>query len=264
MSQSREWNPEALELHFLKWLDSTNERRISAVSSHFIEYVKNRHPEYHNRLFVNSIAETVSSLLRQGLLYVDFIGISQASGWGLRLTEAGKVAVKDGEYSPYNSEEYLRRFQVDVPTVTPTILQYAREALLSFKSGCYLATAVMTGVASEVAFTELCGSLGNWLGKELGGKNEEEFRRKLTSKRQYNDKFAVFRTTVDMNKEVIGKSVLENIEIPLNSILEIFRTYRNDAGHATGEPVGKEDADLILHLFPKYMQRLYRLKGDLS
>jgi len=254
---------EAIEFIVLKWLEKATDRRFNIMLKYMPDGVASAMPNSHcpSAYQVNL---AVWSLIRQGMLVFDLSSQTNLGNTTLIITELGMSVVQEGLYNPYNHEDYLIKLCHDIPDLSVTILQYAREALLSYRAGCYLATAVMAGVASEVAFIELCDSLSTWLGSKLGVTSKEEFQRRLKSKRQYNDKFTLFRNTVEMNKDAIGKSVLENIEIPLNSILEIFRTYRNDAGHAIGKPVRNEDADLILHLFPKYMQRLYHLKNDLT
>ena len=51
---------------------------------------------------------------------------------------------------------------------------------------------------------------------------------------------------------------VNNISLPDG---QVIHTYRNDAGHASGNPVGTEDAEMILSLFPNYTRRLYGFKS---
>lgn len=260
--RGREWDCGAREEAVLKWFwPGGGEGSVSDICARLEAGKLPKLPDG-QEIQLGTTKYIIWELLRQGLL---LLAIGRAGyDWTLGLTPIGKAIAEDSGYDHYNSHAYLRNLQVDIPTISPIVLQYAHEALECFRAHCYLATVLMVGVASEVAFFSLCESLAKWIGKTVGSTREEEFRRKLRAKRQYNEKFILFRKTVEMNKVQIGEPLCENLEIPLNSILQIFRLYRNDAGHAAGKPIAKKDADLVFHLFPVYMQTLYGLKAFLD
>jgi hypothetical protein len=47
----------------------------------------------------------------------------------------------------------------------------------------------------------------------------------------------------------------------LDSVLDVSRIYRNDAGHPTGKRIGRDDAFINLQMVARVLQKLYALKG---
>jgi hypothetical protein len=65
------------------------------------------------------------------------------------VTEWGKTCLENGEYVPYEAGLFLSRIRSQIPNLDPIVDWYLMEALNSFRSGAYLAVAVMRGVAAE-------------------------------------------------------------------------------------------------------------------
>ena len=65
------------------------------------------------------------------------------------MTEWGKTCLENGEYVPYEAGLFLSRIRSQIPNLDPIVDWYLMEALNSFRSGAYLAVAVMTGVAAK-------------------------------------------------------------------------------------------------------------------
>ena len=99
----------------------------------------------------DAIRECIWSLIIQGIVVP---GISNDGSYGsnlpwLQVTEWGRKCLEEGEYLPYDTGLFLSRLRSNIPGLDPTVDLYLKEALNSFRSGNYLAAAVMTGVASE-------------------------------------------------------------------------------------------------------------------
>jgi len=139
-----------------------------------------------------SVQQTLAAMwapVSQGLAYIDLTNCSP-DNWELCLTEIGLAAARDEEINPDNAGEYLRRLETKVPDASPTVVQYAREAIVSYTSKSYLASAVMLGVASEAAFLETANTFGSWLDDGPGEKFLEIINNPKTN---YIAKFAEFR-----------------------------------------------------------------------
>jgi hypothetical protein len=67
----------------------------------------------------------------------------------VQVTEGGKTCLENGECVPYDAGLFLSRIRSQIPNLDPIVDLYLKEALNSFRSGAYLAVAVMTGVAAE-------------------------------------------------------------------------------------------------------------------
>jgi hypothetical protein len=201
------------------------------------------------------IMAAVWSVVRQGLAYIDY---SQPSpnNWELTLTNAGRAAARDEYPNPDSVEEYLERLRTRAPSASQTVLQYTREAAMSYINRCFLASAVMLGVASEAAFLELAQSFGNW----LPSGQREEFLKIVSGPRNYLVKFSEFRKRVEPIKPKLPDELSDAMSLTFDSVLDLLRVYRNDAGHPTGRLITRDDAFINLQMFARYVERLYSFK----
>lgn len=205
----------------------------------------------------SQIMSAVWSLIAQGLAYVDF-SQPAVENWRLHLSESGWAAVRDEEMNPDNAGDYIQRLAARVPDATSTVLQYAHEAVNSYTNRCYLASAVMLGVASEAAFLEMARSFGNW----LPDGQKQKFLDLIASPRSnYLAKFTEFRKRIESYKSSIPDELSDGMSLTFDSVLDLLRIHRNDAGHPTGKQIPREDAFINLHMFARYLQKLYAFKA---
>ena len=71
------------------------------------------------------------------------------------ITTYGKKVLESGEIIPHDSYDYLVRLKKAVPDLDDIVLIYAEESLQCYLNGNLMASSVMLGVASEVAFYRL-------------------------------------------------------------------------------------------------------------
>ncbi|MHC9540334.1 MAG: hypothetical protein AB9903_12520 [Vulcanimicrobiota bacterium] len=208
------------------------------------------------QISVHQIMSRVWSMISQGLIYIDYSG-SQPEYWALYLTEEGFEAV-EGDITPNNPSEYIKQLKTQVPIASEIVLNYANEASITFTSRCYLASAVMLGVASEAAFLELADSFGKWL---LPGTNRDNFIKIMEGKSMFVHKFKDFRKKLEPMTSRIPEELTDNIDSTLNSVIEFLRVNRNDAGHPTGKNITREIVYMHLVSFVYHLKRLYALKS---
>jgi hypothetical protein len=230
-----------------------------AVLNHFGPVTRDRPggPPASANVNRSDVLEILWSLVGQGLVYVD---ISQAApeNWAWVLTGAGRAAAADEDANPNDPAGFLQRLKDRVPDASPTVQQYAREAVASFGSRCYLASATMLGVASEAAFLEVAAALAEWL---PAGKGRDKLREVLADVRSaYVWKFTAFRNNLESRAELLPEDLRDGLTLRLNGVLELLRVYRNDAGHPTGKVISREDQFTHLALFIRYLEQLYALK----
>ncbi|MFQ5754035.1 MAG: hypothetical protein ACE5HI_18765 [bacterium] len=195
------------------------------------------------------------SCIAQRLLYIDMSDPAIAN-WRLHLTQEGQAAARDEEINP-DSGEYLERLEAKSPDADPLVLLYAREALQTYRQQCYLASAVMLGVASEAAFLEMARSFGHWLPDAQRQKFLEIIE---NPKSNYIQKFKEFRKRIDTHKSSIPNELSDGMSLTLDSVLDLLRINRNDAGHPTGKQFDRQDASIGLQMFARYLEKLYALK----
>ena len=206
----------------------------------------------------SNMIRAVWSLVSRGLIIIDFLNINSAN-WDLHLTPRGQKATLDGEINPDNLAKYTERLNSSVPEVSPTVRQYAEEALDCYNNRNYLASAVMLGVASEAAFLDMARAFGNWLPE---GKERTNFVRSIENNKQiYLAKFSEFRKRIETHKSELPDDLSDGMALTFDSILDLLRIYRNDAGHPTGKQMSRDDSFINLEMFVRYLQKLYAFKS---
>ena len=157
-----------------------------------------------------------------------------------------------------DSPEYIRRLQEKVPGASDTVLTYTTEALRSYLNRCYLASAVMLGVASEAAFLEMAEAFGRWLSPTEG----TPFLTLLNKPRaSFEEKFRAYRNRLEPRKADLPRELSDSIALTHLAILDLLRIYRNDAGHPKGRVIERADAKINLEMFARYLERMYAFKA---
>lgn len=248
---------QTLQSSILKLLAGTGvDRRLGQGQYYFPQLVMHQFSE-NDRPTPDQVAEILWTLLGQGLVYID-MSQSAPTNWQWRLSSLGLSAVSDQEVNPDDPSGYLTRLRTMVPQASQTVLCYADEAVRSYTNRCYLASATMLGVASEAAFLEVATAFGAWLPGEQG----QKFLSVLNNPRQnYIAKFSEFRKRVEPEKPKLPTALADGMALTMDSVLDLLRIYRNDAGHPTGKDVTREDAFINLQMFARYLQKLYLLKA---
>ncbi len=240
----------------LRLLSQPNvDKRLGRGQYYFVEAVKNAFPsDIH--LSGEHIMQTLWGLVGRGLIYID-ISQSAPENWEWRLTNAGIASAKDEQFNPDDPERYLAQLRSNIPDISNLVLIYANEAAFCYNHECYLASAVMLGVASEAAFLEMAQACVNWLG--IAGKNLHEVI--CDPHKPYVRKFDEFRKRIVPRKAELPPELADGMSLTFDSVLDLLRISRNDAGHPTGKVVSREDQYISLQMFARYLQRLYDLRS---
>lgn len=245
-----------IQTELLKLLaDPNTDARLGGGRNYLSERVSSLFPES-ERPTQQQKMEAEWSLVAQGLVYID-LSESSPENWRLVLTESGKEAACDEGFNPNNPGVYIEKLRGNVPTASDMVLQYANESLISYNNRCYLASAVMLGVASEAAFLEMAKAFGNWLNSE----SKLKFLQIVNNPRSnYVSKFQEFRKRIEPHKSILPVELSDGMSLALDSILDVLRICRNDAGHPTGKQISRDDAFINLQMFARYLQKMYALK----
>lgn len=237
----------------LKILARGGDTRLGRGQYYFHEAVRNVEPT----LGCQPVMEAVWALIGQGLAYIDY-SQSPAENWVLDLTEAGLAAARDEEATPDDPGGYLRRLRSDVPGMSATVRAYAEEALGAYNARLYRSSAVMLGVASEAAILEAATSFAS----EMPEAESKQFLKTVNSRKQnFITKFAMFQDKLRSKKNELPDELADGLELTVHAVADLLRVSRNDAGHPTGRPVGRDDAFVHLRMFVRYARKLYALKS---
>lgn len=173
----------------------------------------------------------------------------------VKVSAFGHTCLEAGEFLPHDPDGYLAKLTSEVPELDPLVAMYLDEALRTFRTGNYLASAVMVGVASEKTILLLIEKTRDAVSAE---EEKHKLERVLVSRRikvQYDE----LHKRLDTIMSLLPKGVSESLNVKLEGIYHFIRTYRNDAGHPTGRKIERDEAFAILQLFPSYCRTAYLL-----
>lgn len=204
------------------------------------------------------VIEIVWNLIAEGIIHP---GADAANDWPrYRITEHGQQVLKDLASSPFDPDGYLSRVSVFSPRVDDVIITYLTESLRTFRIGCYLASTVTLGCASEKAVLLLIDATADALPSPMG----DNFRKKvepLMMRRKFEEfhKMLIGRVRGQLPKELD-----DLLDVQLNGIFDIIRNHRNAAGHPSGTVITQADAHANLYVFPTFLQKVYAVIGWLQ
>lgn len=170
-----------------------------------------------------------------------------------RLSSLGKRIVQGGNsYFVHDVSSYEKRILTEVPNIDPVTLLYLKEAVQAFRSGCILSATVMLGVATEHTFLILIEKI------EANPKHCSTFA-SVAKERTLLQKVNKFNQILGQKITSFPAHIKDDLDTNFSGILSIIRTFRNQSGHPSGKIVDREQAYVLLQLFPHYCKKMYQL-----
>jgi hypothetical protein len=208
----------------------------------------------------NAALHCLNNFLRGGIIG---LGSERQGTWHPSLcflTEHGKTSAEQASRDPINRAGYLAYLEQDAP-LDPTTKGYVEEALDTYRSCCYRATAFLIGAAVENLVLDLRDELLERL-KKTGltppnGLDDWSVKKVIEAiaARVLPDLRSASKTDDGIRK------LKEDAESRLAPIAAEFRRLRNEAGHpAALAPIQPADAHANLLLFPPTVKLLRQLK----
>ena len=211
-----------------------------------------------NRMLAAPLYQMLWELIAERLVYLD-CEQNATCNWRWCVTERGRrIGLQTVDFEPDDIARYMTAITARVLNLDEQIRAYASEAVRAFGAECYLASAVMLGVASERAFQLLGEAFLNWLPKEEAAKFAQAF---ASSRQTYINKFLEFRRRIEPRKDQLPHEFSDNMALTLDSVLDLLRITRNEAGHPTGRIVDRDEAYINLQMFARYLVKLYALRA---
>lgn len=211
---------------------------------------------YHTDISVgykDQIREVVWGLVIQGIV-IPGGSTLQPDLPAMQVSEWGKKCLDAGEFLPHDAGQYLARLKVLISGVDGGILLYLQESLTAFRSGAYVASAVMTGVAAERTLLVLRDAMEAALPtQDAKSKFAAKTKNKLI-KQAFDEMWKRLDPVHDQLASDLNK---EDVRAELSGTFDLIRKTRNDAGHPTGRQISREEAHNLLLLFPQYCQVVY-------
>jgi len=192
-------------------------------------------------------------LFRSGMLAWGFNLDNPEPPW-VHLTDTGREALRHISGDPLNKDGYLAKI-VALKDRNPIAWSYIEEAVETFSSSCFKATAVMLGAAAEAQVHEL----------------RDEMLARLATKGApipaglNHWKIKTVRDCVDREIQARMGSLPQRLREVFSSywgpLTESMRITRNDAGHPKSvNPVEPSDVHAGLLLFPHLVELVADLK----
>lgn len=235
------------------------DRRLGRGRYYLAEKVRKTAPTG-SQISDGQIMEGVWSLIGQGLAYIDY-SQPATENWELWITAYGRAVVNDEGINPDDPAGYIQNLDHEVPDLSEVVKNYAHEALRAYNARLYRSSVVMLGVASEAAVLEVAAALAQTMREE---KKRQYLEQLEAPNRSYNAKFEDFRQKLRSRTDSMPEELTTNLDLTMNSVGELLRVYRNNAGHPTGKVAGRHDCFTFLHMFVQYAKRLYAIKAHLE
>jgi hypothetical protein len=202
----------------------------------------------------SAINEALWSLIVRRLAWVATYE-RNPNAWYVSLTERGKAAAQGESVNPDDPSGYLKKLLRDAPETSEVVQLYLRESLNSFEQECYLASAVMLGVAAEACMLDTADVFVNW-----NGSPAEKLKEILENPRTfYVVKLEAFQKSLAAAKGSLPPELSDNLDLDVNAVIQLIRQTRNEAGHPTGRRIDREDAFNHLIIYARANKRLYGL-----
>ena len=215
--------------------------------------VANRLGAKGNEELARAILSFWNDLFRQGYL-----------GWGhnldnpdspfVHLREQGAEALKNLSRDPSNPDGYMQYVNHAVPNMNAVARSYLDEALQTYNSVCYKATAVMIGCATESIILELRDVIiARMKSRNIKVSSKlEDWRIKTVSDAIVQE--------MDARTAAMPQRLAEAYEGYWTTFTSQIRMSRNDAGHPTAlDPLTNFRAQASLLIFPETAKLAYDL-----
>lgn len=242
--------------HNMLRLDSYNKNQLEKLEAfaqqhNFDVHIRNNKDVIYSMLWDMVMERIIEPIFREDLA----LKIA-----GFRPTKYGKKLLQGLPIDRPN--KYLDYLTSQVPNIDSQVVVYVQESLGSYNLGCYFASSVMLGVASERLFELLIDAYTN----AIQNPDAQEKFRKRTVGRGISQQYDEFKKKLP---DLIGKNGITDkdgpstrrlryefkhaIEITFDSI----RSHRDYAAHPRDGIVPRHIIKGHLEAFPLFCQRVY-------
>lgn len=180
-----------------------------------------------------------------------------------KLTEYGRKLL---EGLPIDRpDQYIDYLEAQVKNIDDQVIVYVRESLKSYNLGCYFASSVMLGVASERLFEILLDAYINAIGDP---NDRKKFEQEISSmavaakhKKFMNESLQKLtgKQGLTGKDDSEGRRIRNEFENAIKITFDTIRSYRNYASHPHDGMVPRHIIMCNLNAFPIFCERLYNV-----
>jgi hypothetical protein len=196
--------------------------------------------------------EVFWELFRQGIITLGLndsninFPFFRVSGFGKKVLE------QNNTYYFHDFSGYQKVIVENIPNIDTVTLDYLKEAMQAFLSGCILASTVMIGVSIEYTFLKLLETIEN-------NPQHEPTYKNVFNERTILPKINKFKNILDLNVKTLKPEIKEDLDTNFTGILTMIRNFRNQAGHPSGTIISREQCFVLLQLFIPCCRKIYQL-----
>ncbi|MBD3228085.1 MAG: hypothetical protein GF329_07835 [Candidatus Lokiarchaeota archaeon] len=221
---------------------------------HLIKHVTNKAKETGSSISPLIVQDEIWALIIQGIL-APGVDLTNPELPFFHPTEYGQKCLENTEIIPHDPEGYLEHLEEQIPDLDNIAKMYIGESLNAFRVGCYIASTVMLGCASEKIFLILIDNFS----EALSDPNlKSEFDRK-TKTFIAKIKYDQFNETFEEIKHKVPKDLKYNMDVWFDGIFNLIRKVRNESGHPTGTVVTRDEVYSYLQIFVNYAVKMHSL-----
>ena len=212
--------------------------------------------QFHAQLtdaYKDQIQEMIWGFVIQGIV-LPGTGTQSPNLPHMKVTPWGRKCLEEGEYVPHDAGQYIARLRTEISTIDPAIPLYLKDSLAAFRAGAYLASAVMVGVGSEKALLLLCEAVSRALPDDTVRK---AFAARINDRGIKTVFDEIWKRLDPVHIQLANDLHKEDVKAELEGVFELIRKTRNEAGHPSGREISKDEAYILLLLFPIYCKTIY-------
>ncbi|MFA4850882.1 MAG: hypothetical protein WC626_14255, partial [Methanoregula sp.] len=198
--------------------------------------------------------EVFWDLFRQGIITLGSGGNSSEGYPYFRLSSYGKKILENNElYFFHDVSSFEKSILGVIPNINKITLDYLKEAMQDFRSGCFLSSSVMMGVALEHSFDLMIESI-NQNPKFL------EMFKSVSTKQTIYRRTNEFKNILTQNHKEFSRDIMDDVDANFSGIFSIIRNYRNESGHPSEIFIEREQCYVNLQLVVHCIKKIYQLK----
>lgn len=198
--------------------------------------------------------ELLWSLINSGVLVQGMDSSNDQWPW-LSITELGEDYLRHREADVYDSERYVEQLSQHY-AVDDVEARFLRQAIAAFGADLPDAAAVMLGAAAEHLVLLLARAIAS-ADSAVAGRVEKETRGPALSLLTYVNRY------LESHKDQLSRQQREELSTTFAGVASMIRVARNSGGHPTLEAVGRDQALVLLRLFPHLRDWAHRVMDEL-
>lgn len=199
--------------------------------------------------------EITWQLINQGVLVQGRDSANDQWPW-LSLTEWGDEYVRNNQPDAYDPDRYLAALDEE-KALDRVERKYLSQASAAFRADLPDAAVVMLGAAAEHVLLQLAQQI---VDRDPAGSAKVRKGMSGPALRLLNE----VQKHLERQRESLPRETLETFESNFLGIAHLLRRSRNDAGHPALPDVERDDAFVLLRLFPAYRRWVHSVTAALK